>query len=247
MSKHRSCFCWRNPRANRDRPIRECNIVCLVRRQPWLCPLHVWLCFGFVPLLLHCKCCTKCIFSSELLSVCWAWTNKVHNKLYHKNGCGAQEVKGSFHHNEFCSIRTQKFMQTIYKCVFTHLCRPPGSACLVLNLVWDIFETCCCLFLQVRQCFWTLGRDLWICWAAHQQVCQVGKVSAAVPFVSLSCPYSPFVSSTEGAFYTINSLMKNGIIQLHHSSKPRGKSAGGKAHWMSPSHIQKMKKDYFKH
>lgn len=54
---------------------------------------------------------------------------------------------------------------------------------LVLNLKISYFTVGCVWFitlvlpvLQVRQCVGTLGWDLWICGAAHQQICQVSKL-----------------------------------------------------------------------
>lgn len=54
------------------------------------------------------------------------------------------------------------------------------SRMFILNMSWlgglDVLPWCC-LFLQVWQCVGTLGRDLWVCGAADQQVCQVSNAA----------------------------------------------------------------------
>lgn len=96
-----------------------------------------------------------------------------------------------------------------------------GCECLVLKLVLNCISCFMfgwvwfiCLFLQVRQCVGTLGWHLWICGEAHQQVCQVSKVtvlSSLLPFFSAClCPYY----SSTGSVPTCSPLLHI-IVSLH--------------------------------
>lgn len=85
------------------------------------------------------------------------------------------------------STHVRALLKSPYTVFFYFLCTPVKlsykwilfiSPMFILNMSWlgglDLLPWCC-LFLQVWQCVGTLGRDLWVCGAADQQVCQVSN------------------------------------------------------------------------